>query len=427
MSSKSKIITTRESSSTESLKRKSIDKSDLENFSPNQEEPDEKGNIKKSRVRLRSSTLQQNQGEVSTTQDNKKSSLSSSNVKTRTALPRYGNSKSISLAEAKRRAATEKTSAERSQTTTSSSSSSSSSITASATSTAISTMASVATAITSSLLAASPSRLNSSLIPSSSSLSSSSTSTSSTPITKNSINIPLSKSTANRRRSTRKSLLKINEGRIKAYFDSCSLIDEEKLNETINPKLRTKCKWDYRDKANRQGEVINELKNAYRQNLNEVKSLQEKCESEEKILQDLIYDLRKELQETVHSNVELKKNETQLKKDYARLSHEYNSCNSKYKALEKEMPTILRELEFFKQKSDENDKYMVSLLEKLRTKEVIVDDLTSQLEILKAEKIELSTNLKDTVDTVSYLIYFLKNIILTLSCIIIILYYLIYK
>ena len=177
--------------------------------------------------------------------------------------------------------------------------------------------------------------------------------------------------------------------------------NNQKLNETINPKLRIKCKWDYRDKANKQGEVISDLKNAYRQNLSEVKSLQEKCESEEKILQDLIYDLRKELQETVQANVELKKNETQLKKDYARLSHEYNSCNSKYKALEKEMPSILRELEFFKQKSDDCDKEIILLAEKVKLKDSIINDITTQLETLKNEKTELSINLKDNIDLVS--------------------------
>jgi hypothetical protein len=354
MSTRTRVVT--RESSTGSHKRKSIDKSDAENFSPNQEPAEEKITAKKSRLGLRSSsqTIQAegNAQEKSTA----KTSFSSSMMKARSALPRYASSKTVSLAESKRRAATEKTTAERAP----------------------------ATPIREKSLMSSPPR---------------STSSVSTPKTHTG-RVSLSKTTASRRKSTRKSILKINGGRIKNFFESCSLIGEEKLNETIIPKLRVKCKWDYRDKANRQTEVITDLKSAYKQNLNEVKSLQEKCESEEKILQELIYDLRQELQEALQQNAELKRNETQLKKDFARISNDYNSSNSKLKALEKELPSLIRELEFLKQKSDETETALDGVSKTLATKETLLAEVSSQLQTVTREKDVLSSTMKDQVETV---------------------------
>jgi hypothetical protein len=363
---------TRETS-TGSHKRKSIDKADEENLSPNQEPAEEKITAKKSRV-LRSSSSIQAEANVSTNVQEKssaKTSFSSTVMKARSALPRYASTKPVSLAESKRRAATEKTTAER---------------------------AAPATPIREKSLISSPPRSVSSV---------------STPRTTG--RASLSKTTANRRKSTRKSILKINGGRIKNFFETCSLIGEEKLNETIIPKLRVKCKWDYRDKANRQTEVITDLKTAYKQNLIEVKSLQEKCESEEKILQELIYDLRQELQEALQQNAELKRNETQLKKDFARISNDYNSSNSKLKALEKELPSLIRELEFLKQKSDETETELNSVSQTLATKETLLAQLSSQLQTVTQEKDTLASTMKDQVETVLLIASFSLSSLLTSS------------
>lgn len=349
MSTRATRSITRESS-TESHKRKSIDKSDAENFSPNQEPAEEKvASSKRLKSGLRSSTQSiPTEAEKSTS----KNSLSSI-AKVRTALPRYTSTKTLSLAESKRKAATEKATAERAPTT----------------------------PVREKVQNSPPRSVSSNATPRRTSL---------------------SKTTANRRKSTRKSLLKINGGRIKNFFESCSIIDEDKLNETIIPKLRVKCKWDYRDKANRQTEVISDIKNAYKQNLSEVKALQEKCESEEKILQELIFDLRKELQDALQMNAELKKNETQLKKDYARISNEYNSCNSKLKALEKEMPSLIREFDSLKQKSDETEAEFQCLKTTLLSKEAILSDISAKMQALTLEKEVLATTMKDQIEKVCY-------------------------
>jgi predicted nucleic acid-binding Zn-ribbon protein len=343
--------------STDSHKRKSVDPSDAENHSPNQEPAEEKIVAKKSRFGLRSASQSIPSEGITQDKQSSKSSLSSTMMKARSALPRYTSTKSVSVAESKRRAATEKTTAERAPPPTT------------------------------------PSRAP----PQSSSSPPRTVSSAATP-KGNSARTSIGKMSASRRKSTRKSILKINGGKIKHFFEACGLIDEDKINETIVPKLRVKCKWDYRDKANRQTEVITDLKNAYKQNLVEVKSLQEKCESEEKILQEVIYDLRNELQETLQLNAELKRNEIQLKKDYARISNEYNSCNSKFKALEKEMPSLLRELDFLKQKSDETENELRGVTQTLLTKETLLADLSSQLKSLNADRNELSSSMKDQID-----------------------------
>jgi hypothetical protein len=350
------------SASNDSLKRKSFEREDAENCSPNQELTLEEKSIKKSRV-LRSQTSRS-----STERENPTSKLSSV-MKSRSALPRYTSSRTSqisSAADAKKRSITEKGTAERN---------------------------SVISTPSKSKVSTSPPR----------SQKKTSTPPRSATIPSSILDVPDRPSilkNSSRRKSGRKSLIRINSGRIRGFFQNAAIVNEEKINELIAPKLKVKCKWDYRDKTKKQTEVIADLKNALKDTITEFKTVQDNCVSAETTMEELIYDLRKELQETVKANTDLKKNEAQLKKDYARLSNECASCTTKLRSLEKEIGPLRRQAEADKNSLSELQQALSQTTEAVLTREREVIILNERLSSLSEEKAIFSSSTKAHIDQV---------------------------
>ena len=316
--------------SASSAKRKSGDREDLENRSPNRDE--EVAKTKKSRF-----------FSGKTEDTTKKTQSTTSRI--RSALPRYNSS----AADAKRRYATERITAERVEST--------------------------------------PGKPRADISPSR---------------TPSSLSTPSARSNTaiSNKRPGRLSISRATRGKIKALFDKVNIQDEDKINELIAPKLKVKCKWDYKDKAKRQTEVINDLKSALKETIQGFKSVQEDCEEAEGRLYDLMNQLQIDLQECQQQNHDLKKSESKLKKDYIRVSNDYNSCRSQLRALEEELGP-LRQQDTAKEKEIlELKKELHSCLDKI---DIMLEELTvakGELQATRGEKQELTQSFQDLVDEV---------------------------
>lgn len=203
------------------------------------------------------------------------------------------------------------------------------------------------------------------------------------------------------KRRGRQSLSKVTRGRIKSLFDKVNLQDEEKINELIAPKLKVKCKWDYKDKAKRQTEVINDLKSVLKETIQEFKSVKTDCEDAEQSMDELINQLRLDLQDYEKKNGDLKKSESKLKKDYIRVSNDYNSCRSQFRALEEEIEPLR---ESVAKKDLEIEKLRNNLDSKddlLKSYELEVSDLKDTLKVLRDENSDLTKSFQELVDEAS--------------------------
>jgi chromosome segregation ATPase len=313
--------------STTKAKRKSGDRDDMENRSPNRDEDDEvTKSAKKSRFF------------GSKTEDPPKKSQVASRI--RSALPRYNSS---SVAETKKRQVTERMTAERSEATPTRSAGGSSS---------------------------------------------------------SAVKSPRPSVAGSVKRRGRQSLSKVTRGRIKSLFDKVNLQDEDKINELIAPKLKVKCKWDYKDKAKRQTEVINDLKTVLKDTIQEFKSVKTDCEDAEQSMDELIHQLRIDLQDSEQKNGDLKKSESKLKKDYIRVSNDYNSCRSQLRALEEEVEPLREKSAAKKKEVDDLRADIESKIDLLASYELEVKDLKETLKLLSNEKAELTKSFQDLVDEV---------------------------
>jgi len=201
-------------------------------------------------------------------------------------------------------------------------------------------------------------------------------------------------------RKVRKSVLLrcTTTGRIKGLFENAAISNEEQINEIIVPKLKVKCKWDYRDKAKRQAEVISDLRSALKTTSSEFKELQAKCETAEKEMDDTLYAIRSELDEKRSENSDLRKNESQLKRDYIRLSNDYNSCHSKLKTVEAELHNSNTELEAQKcLVQDVKDELSATKSQQLQT-ERDLQECRERLAELEKQKSELSSSMDGHID-----------------------------
>lgn len=136
----------------------------------------------------------------------------------------------------------------------------------------------------------------------------------------------------------RKSLLRLSTGgKIKGFFDRVNIVDESKINEMIIPKLRTKNKWDYKDKSKKQVEVISDLKSTIMSTIEEFKTVKDNCIVAEKSLEEKNRELRQQLQDEIQVSAELRRSEASLKKEYIRISNEFNSTVTQLQSIQQEL------------------------------------------------------------------------------------------
>lgn len=203
-------------------------------------------------------------------------------------------------------------------------------------------------------------------------------------------------------RRSRRSLLRINPGgKIKTFFESSSIPNEDKVNEIIGQKLRSKCKWDLRDKSKRQGEVIVDLRNALKSTYDEFKTIQENCVKAEKSDEDVINDLKVELQDATNALEELKKSENNLKREYIRVSNDYSNASSQLKNIQNEFGPMKKNVITLESKYAELNAMYANEIEKRTLAEASLEGLKRECMELKSKNSEMSDSLTRYYEQVS--------------------------
>jgi hypothetical protein len=207
-----------------------------------------------------------------------------------------------------------------------------------------------------------------------------------------------------RTRRSRRSLLRVTAGgRIKSYFENCAIPNEEKVNEMISQKLKSKCKWDIKDKSKRQGEVIMDLKNTLKTTLDEFKTIKTNCEIEERTTEEIIRDLKLELEEATNAAEDIRKSENSLKKEYIRVSNDFNNASSQLKAIQIEFGPLKKQAltleshlqEKITQYNHEHEKRIIA--------EASVDGLKKEIMDMKYRHEEMAESLKQHYEQVQYM------------------------
>ena len=109
-------------------------------------------------------------------------------------------------------------------------------------------------------------------------------------------------------------------GKIKNYFEqSSSAINEDKLNEILSTKAKTK-KWDYKEKTKKQESTIAELKTALKTMIDEHKALKEKCIGAEMSISESFKDVDQQRQDLLQDVDSLRANEAKYRKEYYQAS-----------------------------------------------------------------------------------------------------------
>lgn len=123
-------------------------------------------------------------------------------------------------------------------------------------------------------------------------------------------------------------------GKIRTYFDQ-STFNEERFNELMNAKPKSK-RWDYKEKAKKQDELIAELKTMLKQMIDEHKALKDKCVGAETNISESYKEIEQQRQNLLQDIDSLRANEAKYRKDYFQAAAALSSATTSLQHIQEE-------------------------------------------------------------------------------------------
>lgn len=187
--------------------------------------------------------------------------------------------------------------------------------------------------------------------------------------------------------------------KIRGYFERAPIKSEEDINKIIGPKLKPRAKWtDFREKAKRQTEVITDLKTLLKDTLHEYKNIQNNCVDAEKTMEEQYQNIRSTLKDQLKQNAEMKKVEAQLKQTNSKLVEDSDAQKLQIKELKQSLDEyVTKHDELSKNLSEMAKKLEIEVESNERAKQLL-DTTKRDLSAAVDEKVAIVKSVKDQND-----------------------------
>ena len=185
-------------------------------------------------------------------------------------------------------------------------------------------------------------------------------------------------------------------GKIRTYFDQ-SAFDEARFNEILSAKPKSK-RWDYKEKAKKQEELIVELKTMLKQMIEEHKGLKEKCLTAESNISDSYKELDQQKQNLLQDVDSLRANEAKYRKDYFQAAAALSSATTSLQHVQEENAACKSKIEALEATEARSSEKLGAAEETRHTLEAELARATGELELTKSWLQESTSNMNSQVE-----------------------------
>lgn len=180
-------------------------------------------------------------------------------------------------------------------------------------------------------------------------------------------------------------------------FENAFTVDQERVSSITN-MLKTKSKWDFKEKEKRQTMVIKELRESVLTLLTEIQNLRSTCISSESDVDQLLREAHTELRETLRGRHLLRESEDKLRIENGELRTELLTAKTSSRNLTEEIiPLREREKELASKVTELTDKLRAEEMQRMKS-ETVLSGIENELRFVKESSAESLASLREQYD-----------------------------